>query len=235
MGVPGRLGRVLSECGAALQVALDMTGLWEAVRLASLLPRSSMVLLEAGTPLVKSMGLYNVVSALRGVAGDEGVVVADTKTVDAGALEARVAVDAGADAITVVSAAHESTIREASRVASEAGAAVYVDLITSRDPIGDAERASEAGAHVVLLHTGVDVQAYQGLRATGFEGVVRELSGRGLTVAVAGGVKPGEAGRLVEAGASIVIIGGGITRASDPKAAAEEALESMRRAGASCR
>ncbi|MCE4611710.1 MAG: orotidine 5'-phosphate decarboxylase, partial [Desulfurococcales archaeon] len=133
--VPGRLGRVIEECDAVLQVALDTGSLWEAFRIASLMPSDRRIVLEAGTPLIKSVGLYDAVGVLRGVAGWDRAVVADTKTVDAGGLEARSAGEAGADAMTVLSEAHEATIKEALEASEADGIAVYVDLILSRNPI----------------------------------------------------------------------------------------------------
>jgi len=227
----GRLGSALAGCGSILQVALDVDSLWRALTIASALPRSPAVALEAGTPLIKAFG-GDAVRGLRGVAG-ERPVVADTKTVDAGALEVSIAAAAGADAATLLSVASDATVEAALAEARRRNVALYLDLMTSGDPLGDAARAERLGVDVLLLHLGVDVQAATGERVTSRRGLVEELAQAFHgAIAVAGGVKPGEAGELAAAGASIVIIGGAITRAPDPGEAAEEALKSMREAGA---
>jgi 3-hexulose-6-phosphate synthase len=232
--VPGRIGEILGECGAAIQVAFDTISLWETLRIAASLPRDRRIMLEAGTPLLKAVGLRNAVSVLRGVAEDVRAVIADTKTVDAGSVEARVAAESGADAVTVLSAAHDKTLEDTVAEAERNGMAVYVDLMTSRDPLGDAERAASLGAHVLLLHLGVDVQEALGKTAAELVDIVKGLSRKDYVVAVAGGIKPGEVGRLVSAGASIVIIGGGIVRHPDPHGAASEALRQLDASGATC-
>lgn len=236
MSPQGRLGAVLKECGAAVQVALDTTSLWDALSIASLMPGDANIVFEAGTPLLKSWGVKDSVGALRGVAGPGRAVVADTKTADAGRVEAEIAADAGADALTVIAASHESTIRSAAEAARERGLALYADLMLSRDPLEDSSKALENGADIVLIHLGIDVQQATGATAAGRAGLVRRLaSDTGATIAVAGGVKPGEVAELAGAGASIVIIGSAITGSPDPRAAALKALEGLREAGFRCR
>lgn len=232
MNVPGRLGRSLRDCGAILQVALDFTDLWAALRIARSMPRSPALALEAGTPLIKAHGMDSV-KALAAIAGGRPVV-ADTKTADAGAIEAAMARDSGADAVTVLSASHDSTV-EAMLGESHGRLAVYMDLMTSRDPLADAERARKLGVHVALIHLGIDVQQALGERAATKAGLVEDIVQvfKG-PVAVAGGVKPHEAGSLAAAGASIVIVGGGITRAADPEQAAMDAIKSLSEAGYNC-
>ncbi len=226
-GVPGRLGERLGECGALLQVALDVVEAYDALRVGFQAAVSPSVVLEAGTPLVKSEGL-RVVRLLRALP-QEPVVVADTKTFDTGRLEFRIAAEAGADAATVLALAPEETIEEAVAAGEEYGIAVIGDLIGYPDPVEGASRLRRLGAHIALLHIGIDVQRRLGITA----GQLPELVSRvreafGGPVAVAGGVKPHEAGALARAGASIIVIGSAIVKARDPRAAAEEAVRSLR-------
>ncbi len=227
-----RIKTLIEECGGAIQVALDFTELWEALRLASLMPSDPRVIIEAGTPLIKSVGVRDAIPALKGAAGGRPLV-ADTKTVDAGSVEATLAAEAGADAISVLSAAHDSTFKEA--VEASRGMSVYMDLITSSKPLDDVERAKRLGVDVVLFHVGIDVQRALGLTGKDLADMVKRASDAGVIVAVAGGIKPREVESLVSKGASIVVIGGGITKASNPREAALKALEGLERAGAKCR
>ncbi len=221
------------RCGPLVQVALDYTRMADAVRTASrIVGVGDNVVLEAGTPLVKAYGLESV-TILRALPGP-GYVVADMKTMDTGRLEVELAAEAGASASTVLSLASDATIVEAVEAAEELGVTLYGDLIDHPDPLGRAVRLEELGVHVVLLHIGIDVQRRLGLTAGSRVEVVkriRENLGRAV-VAVAGGVKPGEVGDLVGAGADIVVIGSAITRASDPR---KPLLEALRAAGGGCR
>jgi len=232
--VYGRLRQALLDCDSLLQVALDTVSLWIALRLASTLPEDKQVILEAGTPLVKAVGADSV-RALRSVK-PESVIVVDTKTVDAADVEASIVVEAGGDALTVLAAASDETIGLALEKARELGLAVYVDTINVADIELSLERISKLGAHVALLHVGVDVQRRLGLRAVSLESYVRRAADtfKG-PVAVAGGIKPKEAGLMAKAGARIVVIGSAIVASEDPRVEALRALESLREAGFKCR
>jgi 3-hexulose-6-phosphate synthase len=221
-----RLHRALSSCERLLQIALDFTKISDALRVAADVPRREFLLLEAGTPLIKSWGV-TAVRVLRALPG-EHLVVADTKTVDTGRLEASLMSESGADVVTVLAMAPEETIGEIVDFSKESGIAIYGDLIGLEDPLEGARKLRRLGVDVALLHVGIDVQKRLGLRASEMLDLIskvrQEFSG---PVAVAGGIKPSEAGNVVKAGASIVIIGSGITKAADPKKATEEALKNI--------
>ena len=63
--------------------------------------------IELGTPLIKQQGL-SVVTNVKAAYPDK-LVFADMKTMDAGELEADLAFDAGADIMTVLGTAGDST------------------------------------------------------------------------------------------------------------------------------
>ncbi|MEM1873535.1 MAG: orotidine 5'-phosphate decarboxylase / HUMPS family protein [Acidilobaceae archaeon] len=229
-----RLAEALSECSAFLQVALDSLSLSDALRVARALPESREVVVEAGTPLVKAWGMASV-RALRS-SRPWSLLVVDTKTVDAARLEAESVASAGGDAFTVLASASEETLRSAVEAARELGLGVYADTIAVRDPFEAAQRVSDFGVDVVIVHVGIDVQRSLGLRASSLVDVVKKLAETVKPpVAVAGGIKPREAGVLAEAGARVIVIGSAIVKSGDPKRAALEALESLREAGARCR
>ncbi len=224
--VPGRLGKLIDECGTLVQVALDLRDPYKALRIGRSALVAKSIILEAGTPLVKSYGISSV-TLLRAL--DPPAVVADMKTFDTGALEVDIAADAGADATTVLALAPEETVREAARRAEERGVALIVDTIGHPDPVEAARQARRLGGHIVLLHVGVDVQKRLGLTAASMAGLIGKVreAFQG-PVAVAGGIRPGQAGDMARAGASIVVIGGGITRARDPREAAITAVRETR-------
>ncbi|MFP3264747.1 MAG: orotidine 5'-phosphate decarboxylase / HUMPS family protein [Acidilobus sp.] len=223
----GSLVERIGECGRLLQVALDFTDLRDAVRVGSLTALGPAVILEAGTPLIKAEGM-KAVDVLRSIPGRH-LVMADTKTMDVGGLEARLAFEHGADAMSVLAASSEETIREAVREAEAAGRDVYADLMGFTDLGPWVEKARRAGAHVALIHIGIDVQRALGTTAAQAKDVVRRAKElfRG-PVAVAGGIKPEDVAGVAEAGADIIIIGSAITKAADPASAARRALEGLR-------
>jgi 3-hexulose-6-phosphate synthase len=222
----GRLVDRALECGGLLQVALDFTTLEEALRVASLLPASRSLIMEAGTPLIKSEGLKSV-RLLRALPGHH-LVMADTKTMDVGGLEAQMAFSAGADAMSVLLAASEETIREAVRAAEDVGTDVYADSMGFQDLASWVDKARRSGADVFLIHIGIDVQRALGITATQALDLVRKAKElfRG-PVAVAGGIKPEDVRLVAGAGADIVIIGSAITKSQDPRSSTLRALEKL--------
>ena len=118
-----------------LQLAIDLVPLDDLERVVRpLLPMIEVV--EAGTPLIKRHGL-DAARLLRTIAPDH-LLVADMKTMDAGALEAEMAFGAGADLMTVLACASDATISAAVEVARQHGKAVVADLIDMA--VGRAQR-----------------------------------------------------------------------------------------------
>ncbi len=226
-----RLQKLARECRPLIQVALDYTKMRDAIYTATILSGASdRLVLEAGTPLIKAYGLESV-TLLKALPGGHPVV-ADMKTMDTGALEVGLAKAYGADATTVLSLASDETIMSALSKAEEDGITLYADLIDHPDPVSRARRLDEMGVHVILLHVGIDVQKKLGLTASSRLDLVRSVRREvDAVLAVAGGIKPGEARMLAEAGADIIIIGSAITKSSDPRRALEKALEGV---GARC-
>jgi 3-hexulose-6-phosphate synthase/6-phospho-3-hexuloisomerase len=102
-----------------------------------------------------------------------------------------------------------------------------VDMINSKDVVGRAIEIQQIGANYICLHTGLDVQARDG-GVAGSEGLICDLSSR-LTVplAVAGGITTGNARRVAEAGAAIIIVGSYVTKARDPTSAVRSVIEAV--------
>ena len=222
-----QLKSLLDSYGCALQVALDFTRMGDALAIASRLQDlEGPIVLEAGTPLLKAEGARSI-ELLRAVPPGRPVV-ADTKTMDAGAIEAGLAGEYGASALSVLAVAPEETISETVREAHRLGLLVYGDLIAVDDPLEAIGKLDRAGVDIVLLHVGIDVQRKLGVTAGQMAELVREIRGKWPRIlAVAGGIKPGEVKGMVDAGADIVIIGGAITKSRDPAGAARAALEGL--------
>jgi 3-hexulose-6-phosphate synthase len=92
-----------------LQLAMDTLDGDEALKLAaSVAPYAD--ILEAGTPLIKSVGI-NIVRKLRAAHPDK-LILADLKSSDVGAYEANMAFTAGADIVTTQGITTFATICE---------------------------------------------------------------------------------------------------------------------------
>lgn len=201
----------------ALQIALDFVDFHRAVGVAREAVRGGVDWLEVGTPLLKAEGL-DAVRRLRAEFGGL-TLVCDTKTMDAGRAEMEAAAKAGANVATVLAAAADSTIRECIEAGRNYGVRVAVDLVNVADPVRRAVQAAEWGASLVGVHCPIDRQMAGEDPFT----VLREVAGAvQIPVSVAGGINSETAGAAVAAGASVVVVGGAISKAEDAEAATRQ-------------
>ncbi len=208
-----------------LQLALDFINLQQALRAAHEATAGGVTRVEAGTPLIKSEGL-DAVRALRREF-PRATVVADMKVMDAGRVETESAAKAGADVVHVLGAASDSTVQECVAAARRYDAEVVVDLLGVGDRESMVRRAREVermGAAAVCIHTPIDLQMQGAVPFDDLQAVAGAVS---IPVAVAGGINSETAPRAVQAGASIIIVGGAITKAPDATAAARAILTAI--------
>ena len=205
-----------------LQLALDMDSL--AAARAMLEKTADLVdVAEVGTPLVLREGT----AAIRELKKEYPrlLVLADFKIMDAGAEEAAIAFDAGADIVTVLAAAQTVTIQRACDIAADAGREVMADLIAVADPARRAVEVASAGVSYLCCHTAFDMQLSGADPARELSEVRAALPG--ARIAAAGGITPQRIGLLKPAGPEIIIVGGYVTRATDPRAAIQEVRAAM--------
>jgi len=214
---------------AVLQVALDTDDLHRALSLAAKLSfetKCENLWIEAGTPLIKAWGIHSV-SLLKNITGC--IVVADTKTMDTGGFEAEIMLRAGADVVTVLGLADDSTIIDALEKTRSYNKLLAVDLINHPKPFERAFELDRLGVDIILYHIGIDVQKKRGITAAVLIEEIKSLRNRiKAKIAVAGGIRHGQAAPLVKAGADIIIVGGAITRAQDPVKSTKMFLEEIR-------
>jgi 3-hexulose-6-phosphate synthase/6-phospho-3-hexuloisomerase len=205
-----------------LQVALDFYNLNRALGVAEEAVAGGADWLEAGTPLIKSEGLDSV-RKLRAKFPDK-VIVADMKTMDAGRVEVEIAAKAGADVVGVLAAASDSTIRECLEAAENYGCKIVVDLIGVNDIVKRAQELEKLGAHYVGVHVAIDEQM---VGVNPFDRLRQVAQKVNIPVCVAGGINSETAAEAVKAGASVIIVGGAITKSADAKKAAAEIKRAM--------
>lgn len=172
-------------------------------------------ILELGTPLIKSEGLA-AITAVKEAYPDK-TVLADLKTMDAGELEAEIAFTAGADLVTVLGTAGDSTVTGAVRAARAHGKGVVVDLIGVADKVARAREVIALGADFVEMHAGLDEQAEEGYS---LDTLLRAGADAGVAFSVAGGVSVASVAAVRDAGAQVAVAGSAIYSAEDVAAAA---------------
>jgi 3-hexulose-6-phosphate synthase/6-phospho-3-hexuloisomerase len=199
-----------------LQVALDIVELDRALALAEEAAAGGADWLEAGTPLIKSAGLEAVRQLRARFPGH--TIVADLKIMDAGRLEVECAAKAGAGVVTVLAAASDSTIAECVEAGRHYGAKVVADLINVADPVGRAREVAALGVDYLGVHTPIDVQMHGGSPFVTLRAIAEVVE---TPLVAAGGITSETAAQAVASGASVVIVGGAITKARNASAATQ--------------
>jgi 3-hexulose-6-phosphate synthase len=201
-----------------LQLALDFQSLQDALKVASACEQH-VDIIEAGTPLIKSEGMQ-AVRVLKD-RHPQKMVVADMKTMDTGAFEAQIAFSAGADVTTVLGASDRETIKGASDAARKAGRMLMVDTIGLDDLSLLSGKLRGIYFDYLAVHCGIDQQKAGKSPFSALQQAV-EIFPK-VKIAVAGGIDANRAGMLkAYPGVEIAIVGGAISKARDPRKAAEE-------------
>ena len=213
-----------------LQVALDMTNLDSALRIALRSSRAGVDIIEVGTPLIKSEGVRSI--KIIKTALPEKPIVADMKIVDAGSLETELAISAGADIVTVMALSDISTIKYTVETAKSLGGRVMIDMMNVPNPLSRTREILDVcKPDILCIHRGIDVQRkYRSIDSMVME--VRRLKNTfDIKIAVAGGIDESTAPILARAGADILIVGRAITTSTDIEGKVRSILTSMSRLG----
>jgi len=204
---------------ALLQVALDFVELDRALQVAAEAAAGGADILEAGTPLIKSVGLESV-RRLR-AQFPQIRVAADMKVMDAGRIEVEAAAKAGAHIVHVLAAAPDATIAECVEAGREYGAQIIADLLGAGDPVERAKQVADLGVDYLGVHVAIDqqMQAADPQGGQAFDLLRQVAQAAPIPLCVAGGINSENAARAVEAGAAVVIVGGAICKAPDARQA----------------
>ena len=193
-----------------LQIALDFIDLDRALNMAREAVKGGADWIEAGTPLIKSVGL-SAVSTLRKEFPDK-FIIADMKVMDAGRTEVEYAAKAGANLVTVLAAASDSTISECVEAAKEYGVKIACDLINTPNPAIRAVELEKLGVDYIDVHTPIDAQM-DGKNPFETLQIVRGVTT--LPICVAGGITLSNAAEVIQLGGNVLIVGGAITKTID--------------------
>jgi 3-hexulose-6-phosphate synthase len=173
-------------------------------------------IVEVGTPLLMRYGV-SVITEIKQRHPDLKLL-SDAKIMDAAYYEAALSFDAGADYVTFLALTDDGSVAECVRAARDRGGLVVADMICVPGLAQRARRLASLGADILAVHTGVDQQA---LGRTPLDDLrTLAASGTGVPLAVAGGINRSNAADYLALSPRIVIVGGGITSASDVTAEA---------------
>ena len=192
-----------------LQVALDLVELNRAIEIAAESLAGGADWLEIGTPLIKSEGMRAVSEIKKSFPNIQ--IVADMKIADTGAMEVEMAAKSGASIICILGSADDAVIIDALRAAQKYGVQLMADLIHVPDPVTRSKELQQLGVHIINAHVGIDQQMMGKSSLDLITSIASEID---IPLAVAGGLDAENAALAVKAGASVVIVGGWITRSS---------------------
>ena len=197
-----------------LQLALDGTLAQALAILEAVHPFIDQI--EIGTPLILREGVAAVAAVIK--IYPDIPILADFKIADAGYEEASIAFEAGAALVTVLGLAADPTVRQAVEAARRYGGQIVTDLIQVTDLVGRSRELLDLGCHVLCVHTGYDRQSENESPLDALKTLRHALPDAPL--AVAGGIHIDTIPAITVLQPDLVIVGGAITRADDPAAAA---------------
>ncbi|AYW48294.1 3-hexulose-6-phosphate synthase [Tetragenococcus osmophilus] len=194
-----------------LQLAIDELSLEQALIQVDKL-KQYIDIVEIGTPFLIDAGRKAVEQMKRKF--PELEILCDAKIMDAGAYEAQLAYDAGADYVTVLGITDDLTIKGCVEQAKKQGRKVMVDMICVKDFATRIPALEELGVDVIAVHTGADQQ--QAGRTPIEDLIEMKKYVKKAQIAVAGGINSKTVEDYMALQPDIVIVGSGILNAVDP-------------------
>jgi 3-hexulose-6-phosphate synthase len=208
-----------------LQLALDYVNLEDPLKMIEKV-ESEVDIIEAGTPLIKSEGMKNVLKAFR--EKTKKPIVADLKVADVADIEFQVAKDFGATYVTMLGASPIENIEDGLKFARENNLKAVVDLIGVENYIERAKKLVSIGVELFGVHCGISEQRQGKTVFSKAKEISEAISSLGGKLVIAGGIKQDNVKELKGIkNIEIIIVGGGITGADDPVGAAKAIKESI--------
>ena len=180
--------------------------------------KGSVDIAEVGTPFIIEEGMRPVRELKKSFPEIE--ILADTKIMDAGELEASSAFKAGADIVTVLGVSNDETILGAIKAAKQHGGKIMIDMIAVKNLVERAKEIDAMGVDYICVHTAFDVQK-SGKDPLDELKMINKVICNAKS-AVAGGVKLSTIDEIVEEGAEIIVVGGAICNAENKSETAKE-------------
>ena len=162
------------------------------------------------------------------VAGFDPYVVADLKTMDRGATEVQLAAEAGANAAIALGLAPTETLDAFIAACHEHGLDAMVDMMNVPFPLA-VLRALKKQPEVVILHRGVDEEAFNKEKQIPLHEIRRIKSNYDILISIAGGDTIREVQRAIFNDADIVVVWKSFfAAAADTGALAQQFLDEVK-------
>jgi len=205
-----------------LQIAMDLTYQKRALEIADEI-HDIIDIYEVGTPLIMKEGC----STIRFLKEKypKMCVLADSKIVDGGAIEAKDLCEAGADIVTVLALADNATVTEVVETAHAYKRKVLADLICVKDIPARSRELKQLGVDYIGVHTGVDMQKEGRTPLKDLKELVSCIPNQ--MCAVAGGVKLETLDDYVALNPEIIIAGSALYAKEDVRKAVLEVKEHL--------
>jgi len=205
-----------------LQIALNST-LTEARSIISQIPLDQRIIIEAGTPLIKSYGVngikkirfwweqrifgfqYQGSTILKSSNSFIPYIVADLKCMDRGLREVEIAKEGGANAATALGHAPIETLDAFIEKCEELGLDSMVDMMNFEFPLNILRELKKL-PQVVVLHRGVDEEAFDPESEIPYHEITRIKNEYDILLAVAGGDEFHEVQQAIFNDADIVVV-----------------------------
>lgn len=205
-----------------LQIAVDVADRQKIMEIADCV-HDAVDIFEVGTPVLLREGLTPI--RMLKEKYPELEVLADSKIMDGGALEAGYLCEAGADIITVLAVSDHTTIQEVIDTAHGYGRRVMVDLMCIQDIPECSREMVRMGADYVCVHTGTDMQKQGRTPLKDLEEIVRAVPPE--KAGVAGGISLSNIGMYAALKPEILIAGNALCNAPDMHRAAMAMKEAL--------
>jgi len=173
-------------------------------------------ILEVGTPLLLFEGI-NAIKFFKRKFSNK-IILADTKIVDAGEIEANIAFKAGADIVTVLGNSNIKTIYEAKKTAEKHNKMIMLDLIEIQKIEDIMDKIELLRNHIIMIHTGydsgiLDFKNWIGKINNNVD-LIKKLSN--IKIAIGGGINEDNIGNFLNMSPDIIIIGRSIIYTKNP-------------------
>jgi 3-keto-L-gulonate-6-phosphate decarboxylase len=210
----------------SFQISVDVATVEHGLRVAGAALAGGVTIVEMGTPLIKNQGISNVVPAFRRTFPD-ALLLADMKTMDGGAFEARAVYGAGGNIVDFLALAGVDTAKaicavrdEFRRADAELPRLVFADIMVphqgpAAQAVEVAVRMLDAGVDAVGVHLQADARrADPALMESHILGdAARAIFGRvggAAPVQAVGGLTVAQARSLADAGLRAFVISGNL-------------------------
>ncbi|UZE93734.1 MAG: orotidine 5'-phosphate decarboxylase [Candidatus Pacearchaeota archaeon] len=211
-----------------LQLALDMPNKKKAIKIANQTAKF-IDIIEAGTPLIKEESLHIVKTFKKRFPKKK--ILADMKTMDVGALEAKLAFDAGADITTVCLSAPKETILSAINSAKKNKQVMLDTIGLNKKEILIKLKQLKKRPLYICLHRAIDEKLHKSI--TNLLACIKDikrLTKNKVKIAVAGSINDKIARQIMalKEKPDIVIVGSAITKAKNPEIIARKIKEILK-------